>query len=85
MHGISEARYIPAVLARIAEYHKDATRFLATGINMSGPYAGLALSGPRRVYIPNCWAGNIVFRYLDFWIMYAVLLLISQRHVDPVA
>jgi hypothetical protein len=50
MHGISEARYIPAVLALIAEYHKDATRSLATGIHMSGPYAGLALSGRRHVY-----------------------------------
>ena len=65
MRGISEARYIPAVLARIAEYHKDATRFLATGINMSGPYAGLALSGRRHVYDSELLGLGISF--LGIW------------------
>lgn len=67
MHGISEARYMPAVLARIAEYHKDATRFLATGIHISvcmRVWHSVALG----VYmIPNCWAGDIVFMYLELF------------------
>lgn len=43
--GISEACYIPAALALIADYHRGSTRSLATGIHMSGVYAGVALGG----------------------------------------
>jgi predicted MFS family arabinose efflux permease len=43
--GISEACYIPAALALIADYHRGRTRSLATGIHMSGLYAGMALGG----------------------------------------
>lgn len=43
--GISEAFYIPAALALIADYHGQSTRSLATGIHMSGLYAGAALGG----------------------------------------
>lgn len=43
--GLSEACYIPAALALIADYHRGPTRSLATGLHMSGVYAGAALSG----------------------------------------
>lgn len=43
--GISEAFYIPAALALITDYHRGSTRSLATGIHMSGIYAGMALAG----------------------------------------
>jgi len=43
--GISEALYIPAGLAMIAEYHSPKTRSLAIGIHMTGIYAGQALGG----------------------------------------
>lgn len=43
--GLSEACYIPAALALIADYHRGSTRSLATGIHMSGIYAGAALGG----------------------------------------
>lgn len=43
--GISEACYIPAALALISDYHRGSTRSLATGIHMSGIYAGMALGG----------------------------------------
>jgi MFS family permease len=43
--GIAEACYIPAALALIADYHRGSTRSLATGIHMSGLYAGMALGG----------------------------------------
>jgi len=43
--GVSEACYIPAALALIADYHRGSTRSLATGIHMSGVYAGAALGG----------------------------------------
>lgn len=43
--GISEACYIPAALALIADYHRGPTRSLATGIHMSGIMAGAGLGG----------------------------------------
>lgn len=43
--GVSEACYIPAALALIADYHRGSTRSLATGIHMIGIYAGMALGG----------------------------------------
>jgi MFS family permease len=43
--GISEAFYIPAGLALIADYHRGATRSLAVGVHMSGIYMGQALGG----------------------------------------
>jgi MFS family permease len=43
--GVSEAFYIPAGLALIADYHRGATRSLAIGIHMSGIYLGQALGG----------------------------------------
>lgn len=43
--GISEAFYIPAALALIADYHQDKTRSLAIGIHTTGFYIGQALGG----------------------------------------
>lgn len=41
--GISEACYIPAALALIADYHRGRTRSLATGIHMTGIMVGSSL------------------------------------------
>ena len=43
--GVSEALYIPAGLALIAEFHDSKTRSLAVGIHMTGLYMGQALGG----------------------------------------
>ena len=43
--GISEAFYIPAALALIADFHTGTTRSKAIGIHQSGIYFGLALGG----------------------------------------
>ena len=43
--GVSEACYIPAALALIADYHRGPTRSLATGMHISGVYRRL---GPER-------------------------------------
>ncbi len=43
--GISEAFYIPAGLALIADYHDGKTRSLAIGIHTTGIYLGQALGG----------------------------------------
>lgn len=41
--GISEAFYIPAALALIADYHGNATRSMATGIHQAGIMSGQSL------------------------------------------
>lgn len=43
--GVSEALYLPAGLAMIADYHTGKTRSLAIGIHMTGLYFGQALGG----------------------------------------
>jgi len=43
--GISEACYIPAALALIADFHVGGTRARAVGLHQTGIYAGLALGG----------------------------------------
>lgn len=43
--GFSEALYIPAGLAMIADYHDERTRSLAIGIHMAGIYLGQAFGG----------------------------------------
>ena len=43
--GVSEAFYMPAALALIADYHPGPTRSRAVGLHMSGIYIGQALGG----------------------------------------
>ncbi len=43
--GMSEAFYIPAGLALIADYHQGKTRSIAVGIHMTGIYLGQAFGG----------------------------------------
>ncbi len=43
--GVSEACYLPAALALIADYHGEGTRAQATGLHQSGLYAGIAAGG----------------------------------------
>lgn len=43
--GISEAFYIPAALALIADYHLGATRSRAVGMHQMGIYAGIIIGG----------------------------------------
>ena len=43
--GLSEAFYIPAGLALIADYHRGPTRSSAIGLHLSGVYMGQALGG----------------------------------------
>jgi MFS family permease len=43
--GISEAFYIPAALALIADYHRGGTRSRAVGMHQMGIYAGVIIGG----------------------------------------
>ncbi|WP_449438846.1 MFS transporter [Pedobacter steynii] len=73
--GLSEACYIPAALALITDYHKGKTRSLATGLHMSGLYAGLALGGLGG-YIAELWGWRSGFHVFGIvGIVYSLILL----------
>ena len=72
--GISEACYIPAALALITDYHRGRTRSLATGLHMSGLYAGLAIGGVGG-YIAELWGWRYGFQVFGvFGIFYSGVL-----------
>lgn len=77
--GISEALYIPAGLALIAEYHTGRTRSLAVGIHMTGIYIGQALGGfGETLSIGMSWQS--VFHYLGLaGLAYGVVLVLLLR------
>jgi len=58
--GISEACYMPAAVAIITDYHRGTTRSLASGLLMSGLYAGMALGGTGG-YIADLWGWRYGF------------------------
>ena len=77
--GISEACYIPAALALITDYHRDRTRSLATGLHISGLYAGLALGGIGG-YIAEWWGWRYGFQVFGlFGILYSAVLILFLR------
>lgn len=83
--GISEACYIPAALALITDYHKGRTRSLATGLHMSGLYAGLALGGLGG-YIATIWGWRFGFHAFGaFGIVYSIILLyVLKDQKEPI-
>lgn len=81
--GVSEAFYIPAGLALIAEWHRGSTRSLATGIHMSGLYAGAALGGLGG-YIAEHYGWRHGFTWFGlFGIVYAFVLVSCLREAGP--
>ncbi len=81
--GISEAFYIPAGLAMIADYHRGSTRSLATGFHMSGVYAGAALGGLGG-YIADGFGWRQGFTWFGLGgVAYAVVLLIMLKDRKP--
>ncbi len=77
--GISEAFYMPAAVALVMDYHKGSTRSLASGILMTGLYAGMALGGLGG-YIATIWSwrfGYHVFGTLG--IFYAIIVFFTLK------
>lgn len=77
--GLSEACYLPAALALISDYHKGPTRSLATGLHMSGIYAGAALGGVGAVIAEHTsWRhGFSIFGAAG--VVYAVVVIFLLR------
>ena len=85
--GISEAFYIPAALALIADLHSDGTRSRAVGLHQIGIYAGV-ITGSFAGYAAD--APGLGWRWMfDITglagILYALPLVWLLREVRPVA
>src|SRR2546423_10120436 len=77
--GISEAFYIPAALALIADFHPGQTRARAVGIHQSGIYAGLALGGLGGFIAPtSSWPERFTW-FGAAGVAYAVVLMICLK------
>ena len=73
--GVSEALYMPAGLALVAEFHTSKTRSLAVGIHMTGIYMGQALGGFGAT-IANKFSWNTAFHTFGLiGILYAMVLI----------
>ena len=77
--GISEACYIPAALALIADFHTGGTRARAVGIHQTGIYAGLALGGIGG-YIAQVSSWRNCFTWFGaIGVFYAFVLMVALR------
>src|SRR5215471_17199064 len=88
--GLSEAFYIPAGLAIIADYHQGPTRSRAIGIHMAGIYAGQALGGIGGYIADNSNWRNAFWWFGAVGICYAMVLLAAlkesragEHHSEP--
>ncbi|MBQ3218492.1 MAG: MFS transporter [Akkermansia sp.] len=82
--GVSEAFYIPAALALITDYHRGKTRSLATGLHMSGIYAGQIMAGYGAAMAGSpCQLGwRLTFETFGFiGVAYALVVIFFLR--DP--
>src|SRR5215469_4201952 len=78
--GISEAFYMPAALALIADFHTGNSRARAVGIHQSGIYAGLALGGIGG-YIAQTSSWRNCFTWFGLaGVLYAIVLIAALRN-----
>lgn len=79
--GISQACYIPASLALIADYHRTTTRSFATGIHEAGIFVGSSL-GFAGGWIAEKHQWNTAFIVFGLaGIVYAIVLAVFLRDV----
>ena len=80
--GVSEAFYIPAALALIADFHTGSTRAKAIGIHQTGLYAGLALGGIGG-YIAQMSSWRNCFTWFGAaGVIYAVVLMFALHDAE---
>jgi MFS family permease len=83
--GVSEACYIPAALALIADYHRGPTRSLATGLHMSGVYAGAALGGIGGYIAEHSGWRTGFSLFGSIGVAYAIVLLLCLKDAPRTA
>jgi len=78
--GLSEAFYIPAALALIADYHSERTRATATGLHQSGLYTGIAMGGLAGGWLGERYGWRSPFTILGaVGVVYSLALGLSLR------
>lgn len=78
--GLSEAFYLPAALALIADWHGPESRSLATGLHQSGLYTGIVLGGAWGGYMGDHAGWRPVFQLLGVaGVVYFIVLLFALR------
>lgn len=83
--GVSEACYLPAGLAMVADYHGEKSRSLATGIHQSGAYVGMVLGGLGGGWIGEHYGWRPVFLLLGgAGLIYGAIVMLGLReHSEP--
>ncbi len=77
--GISEAFYMPTAVAFVMDYHKGSTRSLASGILMTGLYAGMALGGLGG-YIATYWDWRFGYHLFGaLGLLYSVVVFFTLK------
>lgn len=80
--GLSEAMYIPAALALIADFHTGKSRSLAVGVHMTGLYVGQALGGFGAL-LSDTFSWEKTFIYFGlFGAVYALVLAFLLQETD---
>lgn len=77
--GISEAFYLPAALALIADFHPGPTRSRAVGIHMCGIYAGQMLGGLGGYIADTSSWRNAFYWFGAIGVLYAIALLFGLK------
>lgn len=78
--GVSEAAYLPAGLAMIADHHSERTRSLATGIHYSGCYLGVVLGGVTGGWLGERYGWRAAFTFLGVvGIAFTIISVIGLR------
>ncbi|MGH9843771.1 MAG: MFS transporter, partial [Blastocatellia bacterium] len=78
--GISEACYIPAALALVADHHGERTRSLATGLHQSGIYLGVIFGGGFGGWMGEHYGWRMAFTLLGaIGVGYALVLLLGIK------
>nr|MBP7141913.1 MFS transporter [Opitutaceae bacterium] len=77
--GISEACYIPAALALIADYHRTTTRSFANGLHLSGVMVGSGLGGLGGWIAERQGWGHAFMLFGQIGIALALVLILFLR------
>jgi MFS family permease len=85
--GLSEAFYLPAALALIADHHGEGTRSLATGLHQSGLYTGIVLGGVGGGWLGENFGWRSPFTWLGLAgvVYFALLAAGLRRSARPAA
>lgn len=79
--GVSEACYIPAALALIADFHAGPTRSRAVGLHQAGIYTGIALGGLGGYIADSAHGWRAAFTWFGLaGVLYAFVLVAFLRN-----